>query len=329
MSVITQSLLRTVEVDSSAPISITSGTSPFSVTACGGLPADVLPNMLVKTKRLPRSPDSTNVTTPDPFHCSPQTVPFFNVRTPLGSNVMFPTNGTPNSSYSGFTGSEKTVWKVIVALGNKASSSDLGTNQRTLSVSSLSTLNDPFPERVIVPYPRLRFTRAQLTTVDPLFGKYVVVVTFVNPLAPATNVAETGEVKTSETGLRNWRPVHTLRGCATTMQTMKTAMVAPHTLLCRVKKFANRVYFCSLTLKYSLTMILTTSGTVLILRALRSSSSPFTISSVMATVIFCVPVLLTRVRCHRKAYNAIGGILMRALGDIRWTPEPNSWRLAP
>jgi hypothetical protein len=70
-------------------------------------------------------------------------------------------------------------------------------------------------------------------------------------------------------------------------------------------------------------MIRTTSGTVLIRRAFRSASKSAIISSVMATVIFRVPmVLTTAVWRHRKPYNSICRIPTRALGDIRWqTPR--------
>lgn len=64
-------------------------------------------------------------------------------------------------------------------------------------------------------------------------------------------------------------------------------------------------------LRYSLQMILTTSGIVAILRAFLSSSKSRSISGVMATVIFGVGffgVLFTRVRWHKKVYNGIGGI---------------------
>lgn len=62
--------------------------------------------------------------------------------------------------------------------------------------------------------------------------------------------------------------------------------------------------FC---LKYSLMIILTTSGTVAIFLTFLSSSSAFSISSVMATVIFGVfafsfDVLFTSIIWHKKAY---------------------------
>ena len=80
-----------------------------------------------------------------------------------------------------------------------------------------------------------------------------------------------------------------------------------------------RLYLLALSLKYSLTMIRTTSGTVLIFLTFLSTSIAATISSVMATVIFCVPnIQSTDSVWHKQVNIRAYDILMRVLGEAKW-----------